>query len=408
MRTGILKGLGQWAGGLGDAMSLINQMLQDLDARKAPQTNGGVLPSAVRPLPPAAPSARWPAYLILVGVLSAALGVGGWYYVTQRETAPPALPQPVAPIAAPAPLSGAEPSPGGNVSAAVVVPAVVPAAVDVPAERLELGESLRLSDQLGRQSAAKAATKTAKTGSDSPGPGTARATTEERVPRAAPAELATSNPERAPGQARQAAVRQGGAASIERQDVLPAPRDRAEALYRKAIAEVNQGRVADGSEMLREALKQDPMHVPARQLLVRLVLELRQTEAAMTLLENGLEILPAQIGWAMSLARLQAERGDYTAAWKTLQHSEPAAAGNADYQGFAGHVLLRLGKSREAAEHFRHALRSSPADGRWWLGLGLAFEADGRVDEAREAWQTARRSTNLMPDLQRLVEQKLK
>ena len=110
----------------------------------------------------------------------------------------------------------------------------------------------------------------------------------------------------------------------------------------------------------------------------------------------------------MSLARLQAERGDYTAAWKTLQHSEPAAAGNADYQGFAGHVLLRLGKSREAAEHFRHALRSSPADGRWWLGLGLAFEADGRVDEAREAWQTARRSTNLTPDLQRLVEQKLK
>ena len=386
-------------------MSLINQMLQDLDARKAPQTNGGVLPSAVRPLPPVAPSVRWPVYLILVGGLSAVLGVGGWYYVTQRDTAaPPAVPL-VVPGSAPRPE--VEASPSGNVSAAPVAHEPVPTASEVLPERLALGESLRLSDQLGRQGAAKAATKTAKTGSDSPGPGTARPTAEERGPRVVPADLA-GNTERAPGQTRQAAVRQSGAASIERQDIPPAPRDRAEALYRKAIAEVNQGRVADGSEMLREALKQDPMHVPARQLLVRLLLEMRQAEAAMMILESGLEILPAQIGWAMSLARLQAERGDYAAAWKTLQHSEPAAAGNADYQGFAGHVLLRLGKSREAAEHFRHALRSSPADGRWWLGLGMAFEADGRVDEAREAWQTARRSTNLTPDLQRLIEQKLK
>lgn len=401
-------------------MSLINQMLQDLDARKAPQTSGGVLPSAVRPLPPVAPPARWPAYLILSGVLSAALGLGGWYYLTQREIAPPALPPPVAPLAAPAALPGAESSPGGSVAAAAAVPVALPAASEVPPETLVLGESLRISEQLGRQGAAKPVPKTARTSSDSPvGPAT-RSVAEERVPRvapaahaapaapAAPAALAASSSERASGQARQSAWRQGGAASIERQDVPPAPRDRAEALYRRSIAEVNQGRVADGGEMLREALKLDPMHVPARQLLVKLLLESRQTEAAMTLLESGLEILPAQIGWAMSFARLQAERGDYAAAWKTLQHSEPAAAGNADYQGFAGHVLLRLGKSREAAEHFRHALRSSPADGRWWLGLGMAFEADGRVDEAREAWQTARRSTNLTPDLQRLIEQKLK
>ena len=128
----------------------------------------------------------------------------------------------------------------------------------------------------------------------------------------------------------------------------------------------------------------------------------------MRVLQDGLQARPAQIGWAMSLARLQVERGDPTGAWSTLEHSLPAAAASADYQGFSAHVLQRLGRNKEAAEHYRQAALLAPADGRWWLGLGLAHDAEGRSTEAREAFLRARQTGNLGPDLQALIEQKLK
>lgn len=186
------------------------------------------------------------------------------------------------------------------------------------------------------------------------------------------------------------------------------PRERAEAEYRKAIEAVNLGRVNEALDGLRGALRQDGLHIAARQLLVRLLLEARKPEEAMQVLHDGLQTQPAQLGWAMSLARLQVERGDLAAAWQTLHFSLPAASAHADYLGFSGHVLHRLGRYKEAVTHYQQALRLAPGDGRWWLGLGLALEGEGRVGEAREAFLRARQSGNLGADLLAVVEQKLR
>ena len=195
---------------------------------------------------------------------------------------------------------------------------------------------------------------------------------------------------------------------IERTDAVGSPRERAESEYRKAIAAVNQGRVAEALEELRNALRQDGLHVASRQLLVRLLLEARQPDEAAKVLQDGLQGQPAQIGWAMSLARLQVDRGDLAGAWQTLDYSSPAAGNNADYQGFMAHVLQRLGRNRDAAKHYQAATRLSPTDGRWWLGLGLALEAEGQSGEAREMFLRARQTGNLGPQLTALIEQKLR
>ena len=56
-------------------MSLINQMLQDLDARRAAHGVGTRLPNDVRPLPKA-PSSSWPLGIALGVALLLVLGVG--------------------------------------------------------------------------------------------------------------------------------------------------------------------------------------------------------------------------------------------------------------------------------------------------------------------------------------------
>lgn len=127
---------------------------------------------------------------------------------------------------------------------------------------------------------------------------------------------------------------------------------------------------------------------------------------AETYFKQGLARLPAQTEAAMTLARLQVDRGDLGGAWETLQRSLPHAQQHAGYRAFCGTVLQRLNRSREAVEHYQAALRLNPGEGRWWVGLGIALEGAGQAGEAREAYQRGRASGNLPPEMAVFAEQK--
>jgi MSHA biogenesis protein MshN len=373
-------------------MSLLNQMLQDLDSRRATVGPKSGLPNEVRPLP----AARRSNAPLIVGVgvaLSALVLWFAWQLADapappgrQDEapvTVPPSLPTPP-PLAVVVP--GLPPSPLVPVPAGVVEAAVVPpAAPVVPAEddeaRLRLTTSLRLLPEREPSPERRAA---------------------PVVPPKAAMPPAAAAPVASPP------AKPSGAMLIEKTVSSGSPHERAEAEYRKAVAVLNAGRLNEAIDGLRSALKQDGAHSPARQLLFKLLIENKRLDDAAELLREGLQLQPAQLSWAMSLGRLQVDRGDLPGAWQTLQRSLPFAAGSADYQGFAAHVLQRLGRSKEAVEHYQNATRLAPAEGRWWLGLGLVLEADGHAAEARDALLRARASGTLSAELISLVDQKLR
>jgi MSHA biogenesis protein MshN len=205
-----------------------------------------------------------------------------------------------------------------------------------------------------------------------------------------------------------ASSKAGAPGAVDKTLATKTPRQRAEADYQRAVALVNGARVSEAIDLLLDILQQDGGHVASRQMLARLLIEQRRNDEAMAILAEGLASQPAQVSWAMTLARLQVERGDLAGAARTLQQSQPFATGNADYQGFAGHVQHRLGHGKESIDFYQAATRLAPADGRWWLGLGLSLEADHRPAEAREAFLRARASGSLNPDLVALVDQKLR
>lgn len=374
-------------------MSLINQVLQDLDARRATYGTGTNLPNDVRSLPkPGTP--LLPIVLGVIGLVILAVVVGGYAFFqweARREAAPPAE----LVVAASPPVSTAPPAP---------VPSAEQASSVAPL-LLSMDGNLRLADTIDSPSAENIEPKvaTAPASGKSPAMGAKNTATEKSKTKAVDPQ--SLSPDVA---LPKAAGKSDKKPMIERTDSIGSPRERAESEYRKAIAAVNQGRMAEALDDLRNALRQDGLHVASRQLLVRLLLESRQPEEAAKVLQDGLQGQPAQIGWAMSLARLQVDRGELTEAWQTLDFSSPAAGNNADYQGFMAHVLQRLGRNRDAAKHYQVATRLSPNDGRWWLGLGLALEGNGQSSEAREMFLRARQSGNLSPQLIALIEQKLR
>ena len=400
-------------------MSLINQMLQDLDERRAAHGVGANLPSDVRPLPKARKS-YWPVSLAVGAGVVIVLGIAGVFLRddVSRHLAPvvatvtqanaPAAPVAVAAVPATAVIEP-QPEPVAEIDMSKRVDGV-----DVS---LRMADFIEASEEADGVDKAETESETDKRES-SAAPVEAKSTVVQPAkPPVASAMTATPLPDKPVAkvadktdldEGEKSSGRIGSTPVIERTPAAGSPHERAESEYRKAIAAVNQGRVSEAVDSLRNALHQDSLHVASRQLLVRLLLEAGNKDEAIRMLRDGIAGQPAQLGWAMSLARLQVDRGELDSAWQTLDHTLPAAGNNPDYLGFAANVLQRLGRHGEAADQYRKATRIAPADGRWWLGLGWCLDAQGQAAEAREAFLHARQSGNLSPELLALIDQKLR
>jgi len=351
-------------------MSLINDMLRNLEAKRPDDLARQSLQREIRSLPAGTRGkGRGLLLLMLLGVLVVS-GGGAAYLNGYFER----LPLAVAPPPPPAPALTAPPE--------LIQPAV-PASTQAEAP-VPVDESLRLSSNLAVV------------------PLPAAPVLGVPDPVLPPPAAAPAKSEPAPVQA------VAGPVKIEKSPVAATPRDRADAEFRKAETALASGRSGEALDAMRAALKIDPGHVQVRQALLRQLLDMRRMDDAMAVLLEGVEQMPAQTGWAMSLARLQLEHGDLAAADRTLARSQAYAEANADYAGFQGHLKSRLGAHRQAAVHYQRATRLVPGEGRWWLGLGLALEADGRVPEARDALRRALSSGSLNAELAAVAEQHLR
>jgi MSHA biogenesis protein MshN len=383
-------------------MSVINQVLLNLEKRRASPAERGLLPEHVQ-VPPEgggrAPYWGW----IAAGVAFAVAAPAGWMALT-------------ATVAGPTRLSAARSGADGAIEKVVSTSAGVSSAAragtrddaysqELGAFRLSLelsslpaettprraagdgGEpisSARLIGRLGGESATGA----------SPGgtPAQARSETGKRAAATPvrPAEESTETP------------------AIRKQMRDPTQRELSENEYRKAVTWLNQGRLAEAEAGFQEALSLSPENHSARQGLTGLLLQGRKLEEAERVLEEGVKFSPSPIGFNMTLARLQADRGDTARAIATLQKGHEHAQGSAEYTAFLAALLQRQGRHEEAIGQFQAALRIRPSSGVWWLGLAISLQAANQPAAAQSAYQQARASGNLHPELAALAEQRLR
>jgi MSHA biogenesis protein MshN len=406
-------------------MSLINQMLQDLDTRRAGGVDKTGLPSEVRPLPV---EQRTPWLRIAVGAIVAGLLAGGaiiWSRVQeqtkplpaaaalqapaqQAQNAPvPPAPEVKQPVAAETALPPAQQMPQPVVATPAVETPVAQAQAATPAMQ---GSRVVATPALPPAEPKKKLTQSRQEQVKSSQEARLKVATSLSLPRETadrePAAAATARPS-APAAIPLARTGEGPP-SIEKQARVQTPHDRAENEYRKAAGLLNQGRLNEAIAGFRAALQEEPAHANARLTLFGVLVEQKKLDEAQALLQEGLSLNPAQPQLALRLARIQVERGDLRGAAETLQKSSPAASANAEYRGFHAAVLQRLNRHKEAAEEYRAALRLAPQAGVWWMGLGISLETDGRSTEARDAFQRAKASGALSAELERFVEQKLR
>jgi len=175
--------------------------------------------------------------------------------------------------------------------------------------------------------------------------------------------------------------------------------------YRRALASLQEGRVSEAIAGMDNALDLNPRNDGARQTLIGLLVENKRSDEAIRNLRLALAIDPGQPPMAMLLARLQMEQGAPASA--TLLRTLPYAKNNADYHAFLGAALQREQRNAEAAEQYQAALKLAPQNGVWWMGLGISLQADKRLPEAKEAYEHAKSSGSLNAELSVFVDRKL-
>lgn len=185
------------------------------------------------------------------------------------------------------------------------------------------------------------------------------------------------------------------------------PQQRAENEYRKAVLLMQQNKSAEAAVVLEQTLQLDARHIAARQALIGILLDGKQQDDAIQQAREGVALDPTQAGLAMILARLQVEKGELPSAIATLERSLPYGAERADYRAFLGALLQRDGKHKQASEQYWLALQKAPQNGLWWMGLGISFQAEKRVAEAQEAYKRAKATNTLSPELLAFVEERL-
>lgn len=377
-------------------MSLINRMLQDLEARRAAE-QGSALSKDVRPLPAARQASLLRA--VVVGVAGAAILVAGgmlWMELQEQPAAlppvaapkpiavtavtPPAAPAPAQPAAAPAESAAAPAQPDTSAQASPAPVAEAPKSLPETKAQVVPAPAQSKADAEAVESGLKVATSLT-----------------------LPRDVQESSP------AKPARAEKPVPAVIEKKVRNVPAKELAESEYRKALGLLNQGRQNEALAGFGAALQAEPTHVNARLVLVNLLLEQQRLADAQAILEEGLGLLPGQPQLAIRLARIQVERGDLRGASDTLQKARgSASAANPEFHALHAAVLQRLTLHKDAVTEYQAALRLAPQAGVWWMGLGISLEADGRGAEAREAFQRARSSGALSAELDRFVEQKLR
>ncbi len=426
-------------------MSLINQMLKDLEARRGVAAGDRVLDA----LPASAHGhatgrgvmrLAWWLSALVIAILLALVAYLLWTRPVTGVGSVTGAPAPVvaadmvstAPVSAPArPFAsvsaqddGATATPSRSPSpVATATPASLPGSATPPAgqtgaraEAPNLAPTLAPASTPARPSSALASGKQARPMAPGMGTVAAQATaqvsamqrnpgTESKPAAAAPVQAPVATPR---GVATGAKGMEAATAAVAAEDTAGAgdmhkrqrpltPTQRAEQAYRRALAEFARGDADTGEQALRAALRDDPDYLPAREVLAGVLLRGGRLVEAGELLREGLQRAPEHVLFARLYARVLLAQGQTNTAVHLLERHRPAAgAQQPDYDALLAALYQRSGRYAQAAGLYRRLVTLRPGAGAWWLGLGLALEGTGKLGQAAEAYRQAL-STGSLP-----------
>lgn len=184
------------------------------------------------------------------------------------------------------------------------------------------------------------------------------------------------------------------------------PQQHAASRYQEALALLRQRQIGEAETKLREALQMDQGYVQAAEALGALLInEGRMVEAA-PIIDAARRRNPQRPTLELLAARVRLAQGDVAGATKLLEDGLSFSGGRADYVAFLAALYQKQQKFGASIQAYQRAVELNPDVPTWWVGLAISDEGAGHHHDAAQAYARALQG-NLPTPLRNYAQQRL-
>lgn len=185
------------------------------------------------------------------------------------------------------------------------------------------------------------------------------------------------------------------------------PAEQAQASIQRGFEAMQRRDYREAVDEFMAGLAVLPQEDNARMALYRVLRRQGRVAEAEGVLEAGLSDAKQPHRFAAVLARNHAARGQVKSAITLLALAPPPIAENPDYHALWGALLQQQGDYAAAVPVYEELVAHNPRNAAWQAGLGVALQQVDDVDAAVEAYRNALDAGGMQPAVEEYVREQL-
>ena len=178
-------------------------------------------------------------------------------------------------------------------------------------------------------------------------------------------------------------------------------------LREQALAALRAGQEALAIQLLTALVQTEPANIAGRKKLAAVLYSQDQSVRATAVLEEGILQFPQDADLRLMLARLLSQQNENNRALTILTPELTLAGKSTEFLGFRAALAEQVGAHQIAHDDYLQLSMQQPNESRWWLGLAVSSERVLKPQVALDAYQRVVTQNQLSNEVQNFAQQRI-
>ena len=187
----------------------------------------------------------------------------------------------------------------------------------------------------------------------------------------------------------------------------PTPKQSDTKMVSNARQLLHKGRPFDAERQLENFLSGQPQALKSAKLLMTLWLSRQHYEPLQPLLNRLRIVHSSDVDLLVLQARLYLAKAQAEKTVELLMTAQPDIQRYSDYYELLALAARQSQQYQLSEQAYRGLVNSDPLRGDWWVGLGIALDAQGQLTKARRVYQQALKTNRISQPLHDYAQQRL-
>lgn len=166
--------------------------------------------------------------------------------------------------------------------------------------------------------------------------------------------------------------------------------------------------ISKAESLFEEVLLVMPEHKSARKQLAALWFGRQSYKDALNLISQGIDLAPNDSEFRVMKARIYLQENKIPQAFYTLNNMPGVNdVFSIEHQSLRATTAQQVKEYSVAAQAYKMLVKIEPTSGRWWLGLAVALDSNSEFKQASVAYQTALNQSGLSASAETFARQRI-